>query len=93
MDATPVFGEMQDYLSRPALVDGSWCGNRWARARIRACSPSGSEFQATGGTRCWRATWAAPWSRSPPSRPEYRVIEAPARVFLPACGGGGLQGR
>ncbi|WP_254902358.1 dihydroxy-acid dehydratase, partial [Aeromonas hydrophila] len=22
LDATPVFGEMQDYLSRPALVDG-----------------------------------------------------------------------
>ncbi|MDF5704210.1 phosphogluconate dehydratase [Aeromonas hydrophila subsp. hydrophila] len=82
MDATPVFGEMQDYLSRPALVDGKlvWqpVGESWDPSVL---SPSGSEFQATGGTKLLAGNLGRAVVKVSAVAPEYRVIEAPARVF------------
>ncbi|MBL0511011.1 phosphogluconate dehydratase [Aeromonas caviae] len=82
MDATPVFGEMQDYLSRPALVDGKLV---WQpvdeSADPSVLSPSGSEFQATGGTKLLAGNLGRAVVKVSAVAPEYRVIEAPARVF------------
>ncbi|MFQ1654368.1 phosphogluconate dehydratase [Aeromonas veronii] len=82
MDATPVFGEMQDYLSRPALVDGQLV---WQPAGescdASVLSPSGSVFQATGGTKLLVGNLGRAVVKVSAVAPEYRVIEAPARVF------------
>ncbi len=82
MDATPVFGEMQDYLSRPALVDGQLV---WLpvgeSGDASVLSPSGSVFQATGGTKLLAGNLGRAVVKVSAVAPEYRVIEAPARVF------------
>lgn len=70
LDATPVFGEMQDYLSRPALVDGKLVWQPVGRVRIRACCPSlAACSRPQVAPSCSVATWAAPWSRSQRSPP------------------------
>ncbi len=82
MDATPVFGEMQDYLSRPALVDGKLVWQPVGEsADTSVLSPSGSEFQATGGTKLLAGNLGRAVVKVSAVAPEYRVIEAPARVF------------
>ncbi|WP_324062932.1 phosphogluconate dehydratase [Aeromonas caviae] len=82
MDATPVFGAMQDYLSRPALVDGKLVWQPVGEsADPSVLSPSGSEFQATGGTKLLAGNLGRAVVKVSAVAPEYRVIEAPARVF------------
>ncbi|MFQ2433740.1 phosphogluconate dehydratase [Aeromonas caviae] len=82
MDATPVFGEMQDYLSRPALVDGKLVWQSVGESGDPSVlSPSGSEFQATGGTKLLAGNLGRAVVKVSAVAPEYRVIEAPARVF------------
>ncbi|MFM5605417.1 MULTISPECIES: phosphogluconate dehydratase [Aeromonas] len=82
MDATPVFGEMQDYFSRPALVDGKLVWQPVGEsADPSVLSPSGSEFQATGGTKLLAGNLGRAVVKVSAVAPEYRVIEAPARVF------------
>ncbi|MDX7721236.1 phosphogluconate dehydratase [Aeromonas caviae] len=82
MDATPVFGEMQNYLSRPALVDGKLVWQPVGEsADPSVLSPSGSEFQATGGTKLLAGNLGRAVVKVSAVAPEYRVIEAPARVF------------
>ncbi|QDO77497.1 phosphogluconate dehydratase [Aeromonas caviae] len=82
MDATPVFGEMQDYLSRPALVDGKLVWQPVGEsADPSVLCPSGSEFQATGGTKLLAGNLGRAVVKVSAVAPEYRVIEAPARVF------------
>ncbi|WP_323922714.1 phosphogluconate dehydratase [Aeromonas caviae] len=82
MDATPVFGEMQDYLSRPALVGGKLVWQPVGEsADPSVLSPSGSEFQATGGTKLLAGNLGRAVVKVSAVAPEYRVIEAPARVF------------
>ncbi|MFM5654019.1 phosphogluconate dehydratase [Aeromonas caviae] len=82
MDATPVFGEMQDYLSRPALVDGKLVWQPVGEsADPSVLSPSGSKFQATGGTKLLAGNLGRAVVKVSAVAPEYRVIEAPARVF------------
>ncbi|MBL0647676.1 phosphogluconate dehydratase [Aeromonas caviae] len=82
LDATPVFGEMQDYLSRPALVDGKLVWQPVGEsADPSVLSPSGSEFQATGGTKLLAGNLGRAVVKVSAVAPEYRVIEAPARVF------------
>ncbi|MGL6302982.1 phosphogluconate dehydratase [Aeromonas caviae] len=82
LDATPVFGEMQDYLSRPALVDGKLVWQPVGEsADPSVLSPSGSEFQATGGTKLLAGNMGRAVVKVSAVAPEYRVIEAPARVF------------
>ncbi|MDH0350264.1 phosphogluconate dehydratase [Aeromonas caviae] len=82
MDATPVFGEMQDYLSRPALVDGKLMWQPVGESGDPSVlSPSGSEFQATGGTKLLAGNLGRAVVKVSAVAPEYRVIEAPARVF------------
>ncbi|MDX7861302.1 phosphogluconate dehydratase [Aeromonas caviae] len=82
MDATPVFGEMQDYLSRPALVDGKLVWQPVGESGDPSVlSPSGSEFQATGGTKLLAGNLGRAVVKVSAVAPEYRVIEAPARVF------------
>ncbi|MDX7800611.1 phosphogluconate dehydratase [Aeromonas caviae] len=82
MDATPVFGEMQDYLSRPALVDGKLVWQPVGEsADPSVLSPSGCEFQATGGTKLLAGNLGRAVVKVSAVAPEYRVIEAPARVF------------
>ncbi|MGL6005544.1 phosphogluconate dehydratase [Aeromonas sobria] len=82
MDATPVFGEMQDYLSRPALVDGKL---QWQpvgeSSDASVLSLSGCVFQATGGTKLLAGNLGRAVVKVSAVAPEYRVIEAPARVF------------
>lgn len=82
MDATPVFGEMQDYLSRPALVDGRLVWQPVGESGdASVLSPSGSVFQATGGTKLLAGNLGRAVVKVSAVAPEYRVIEAPARVF------------
>ncbi|MCR3966451.1 phosphogluconate dehydratase [Aeromonas veronii] len=82
MDATPVFGEMQDYLSRPALVDGQLVWQPVGESGdASVLSPSGSRFQATGGTKLLAGNLGRAVVKVSAVAPEYRVIEAPARVF------------
>lgn len=82
MDATPVFGEMQDYLSRPALVDGQLVWQPVGESGdASVLSPSGSVFQATGGTKLLVGNLGRAVVKVSAVAPEYRVIEAPARVF------------
>ncbi|MER0508059.1 phosphogluconate dehydratase [Aeromonas veronii] len=82
MDATPVFGEMQDYLSRPALVDDQLVWQPVGESGdASVLSPSGSVFQATGGTKLLAGNLGRAVVKVSAVAPEYRVIEAPARVF------------
>ncbi|MFQ1759791.1 phosphogluconate dehydratase [Aeromonas veronii] len=82
MDATPVFGEMQDYLSRPALVYGQLVWQPVGESGdASVLSPSGSVFQATGGTKLLAGNLGRAVVKVSAVAPEYRVIEAPARVF------------
>ncbi|WP_429055067.1 phosphogluconate dehydratase [Aeromonas veronii] len=82
MDATPVFGEMLDYLSRPALVDGQLVWQPVGESGdASVLSPSGSVFQATGGTKLLAGNLGRAVVKVSAVAPEYRVIEAPARVF------------
>ncbi|WP_321149122.1 phosphogluconate dehydratase [Aeromonas jandaei] len=82
MDATPVFGEMQDYLCRPALVDGQLVWQPVGESGdASVLSPSGSRFQATGGTKLLAGNLGRAVVKVSAVAPEYRVIEAPARVF------------
>ncbi|MEL1218905.1 phosphogluconate dehydratase [Aeromonas hydrophila] len=82
MDATPVFGEMQDYLSRPALVDGRLVWQPVGESGdASVLSPSGSWFQATGGTKLLAGNLGRAVVKVSAVALEYRVIEAPARVF------------
>ncbi|MGL4470051.1 MAG: phosphogluconate dehydratase [Aeromonas hydrophila] len=82
LDATPVFGEMQDYLSRPALVDGQLVWQPVSESGdASVLSPSGSVFQATGGTKLLAGNLGRAVVKVSAVAPEYRVIEAPARVF------------
>lgn len=82
LDATPVFGEMQDYLSRPTLVDGKLVWQPVGESSdASVLSPSGSVFQATGGTKLLAGNLGRAVVKVSAVAPEYRVIEAPARVF------------
>ncbi|WAG11371.1 phosphogluconate dehydratase [Aeromonas dhakensis] len=82
LDATPVFGEMQDYLSSPALVDGKLVWQPVGESSdASVLSPSGSVFQATGGTKLLSGNLGRAVVKVSAVAPEYRVIEAPARVF------------
>ncbi|WP_339022238.1 phosphogluconate dehydratase [Aeromonas salmonicida] len=82
MDATPVFGEMQDYLSRPALVDGELVWQPVGESSdASVLSPTGSVFQATGGTKLLAGNLGRAVVKVSAVATEYRVIEAPARVF------------
>lgn len=82
MDATPVFGEMQDYLSRPALVDGQLVWQPVGESSDGSVlSPTGSVFQTTGGTKLLAGNLGRAVVKVSAVAPEYRVIEAPARVF------------
>jgi len=82
MDATPVFGEMQDYLTRPTLVDGQLVWQPVGESSdVSVLSPSGSVFQATGGTKLLAGNLGRAVVKVSAVAPEYRVIEAPARVF------------
>ncbi|MGL4734072.1 MAG: phosphogluconate dehydratase [Enterovibrio sp.] len=82
MDATPVFGEMQDYLSRPTLVAGELVWQPVGESLdASVLSPSGSVFQATGGTKLLAGNLGRAVVKVSAVDPEYRVIEAPARVF------------
>ncbi|WP_429106199.1 phosphogluconate dehydratase [Aeromonas allosaccharophila] len=82
MDATPVFGEMQDYLSRPVLVDGQLVWQPVGESRdASVLSPTGSVFNATGGTKLLAGNLGRAVVKVSAVAPEYRVIEAPARVF------------
>ncbi|ASI25030.1 TPA: phosphogluconate dehydratase [Aeromonas salmonicida] len=82
MDATPVFGEMQHYLSRPALVDGELVWQPVGESSdASVLSPTGSVFQATGGTKLLAGNLGRAVVKASAVAPEYRVIEAPARVF------------
>lgn len=82
MDATPVFGEMLDYLSRPALVDGKLLWQPVGESSdASVLSLSGCVFQSTGGTKLLAGNLGRAVVKVSAVAPEYRVIEAPARVF------------
>lgn len=82
MDAIPTFGEMQDYLSRPVLVDGKLVWQPVGESGdASVLSPTGSVFQATGGTKLLSGNLGRAVVKVSAVAPEYRVIEAPAKVF------------
>ncbi|MDM5086457.1 phosphogluconate dehydratase [Aeromonas rivipollensis] len=82
LDATPVFGEMQDYLCRPALVEGKLVWQPVGESTDPSVlSVAGSVFQATGGTKLLSGNLGRAVVKVSAVAPEYRVIEAPARIF------------
>ncbi len=77
----PVFGGCRITSAVRHWWMASWCGSRWARGDASVLSPSGSVFQATGGTKLLAGNLGRAVVKVSAVAPEYRVIEAPARVF------------
>ena len=86
----PVFGEIRDYLSRPALVDGKLVWQPVGEARISVLSPLAASSRPPAAKLLAGSLGRAVVKVSAVA-PEYRVIEPRPGLLLPACGGGGLQ--
>ncbi|KUE81165.1 phosphogluconate dehydratase [Aeromonas schubertii] len=82
LDATPVFGTMADYLKNPHLVEGQLV---WQEAGVsrdpEVLALPGARFQASGGTRVLDGNLGRAVVKVSAVAPEYRLVEAPARVF------------
>ncbi len=81
-DVTPAFGDFNQQLMSPTLVDGQL---EWfdvigtANPNVIACS--GEEFQSTGGTKVLHGNLGSAVIKVSAVAKEYRFIEAPAKVF------------
>ena len=82
-DVTPAFGDFNQQLMSPTLVDGQL---EWidvigtANPNVIACSSE--EFQSTGGTKVLHGNLGSAVIKVSAVAKEYRFIEAPAKVFI-----------
>ncbi|MGF1902538.1 phosphogluconate dehydratase [Aliivibrio sifiae] len=82
-DVTPAFGDFNQQLMSPTLVDGQL---EWfdvigtANPNVIACS--GEEFQSSGGTKVLHGNLGSAVIKVSAVAKEYRFIEAPAKVFI-----------
>lgn len=82
LDATPVFGTMADYLKNPHLVEGQLVWQEAGASRDpEVLALPGARFQASGGTRVLDGNLGRAVVKVSAVAPEYRLVEAPARVF------------
>ncbi|MHA7002893.1 phosphogluconate dehydratase [Aeromonas schubertii] len=82
LDATPVFGTMADYLKNPHLVEGQLVWQEAGASRDpEVLALPGTRFQASGGTRVLDGNLGRAVVKVSAVAPEYRLVEAPARVF------------
>ncbi|MBZ6066551.1 phosphogluconate dehydratase [Aeromonas schubertii] len=82
LDATPVFGSMADYLKNPHLVEGQLVWQEAGESRDpEVLALPGARFQASGGTRVLDGNLGRAVVKVSAVAPEYRLVEAPARVF------------
>jgi phosphogluconate dehydratase len=82
MDATPTFGTMADYLTAPQLIEGVLAWHPVGESTDPSVlSPSGQRFQASGGTKVLDGNLGRAVIKVSAVAPEYRVVEAPARIF------------
>ncbi|AXW87048.1 phosphogluconate dehydratase [Lonsdalea britannica] len=82
MDATPVYGHMEDYLSTPRLQNGEVVFEPAAdSSNPNVISLPGTHFSAQGGLKVLDGNLGRGVIKVSAVAPEYRFIEAPARVF------------
>lgn len=82
MDATPTFGTLQDHLTAPQLNDGMLTWHPVGESTDPSVlSPTGQVFQASGGTKVLDGNLGRAVIKVSAVAPEYRVVEAPARIF------------
>ncbi|MGK4474925.1 phosphogluconate dehydratase [Aeromonas molluscorum] len=82
MDATPTFGTLQDHLTAPQLNDGKLTWHPVGESTDPSVlSPTGQVFQASGGTKVLDGNLGRAVIKVSAVAPEYRVVEAPARIF------------
>ncbi|QFI53355.1 phosphogluconate dehydratase [Aeromonas simiae] len=82
MDATPVFGTMADYLKRPHLENGKLVWETVGESsNPEVLALSGAQFQVSGGTKVLEGNLGRAVIKVSAVAPEYRLVEAPARVF------------
>ncbi|MBE4574759.1 phosphogluconate dehydratase [Vibrio navarrensis] len=81
-DVQPVFGEFDDQMSLPSLVDGKlvWTSCQGSLDH-QVIAKTGAVFQPTGGTRVLRGNLGQAVVKVSAVKEEQRVIEAPAAVF------------
>lgn len=82
LDATPVFGTMQDYLTVPQLIDDQL---KWkpvgASSRPSVLAARGEQFQVSGGLKVLRGNLGRSVIKISAVADNQRLIEAPAKVF------------
>ncbi|MFP1878600.1 phosphogluconate dehydratase [Lonsdalea quercina] len=82
MDATPVYGSMEDYLSTPRLQNGKLVFEPAAdSSNPNVISLPGTQFSEQGGLKVLDGNLGRGVIKVSAVAPEYRFIEAPARVF------------
>ncbi|OSM94219.1 phosphogluconate dehydratase [Lonsdalea populi] len=82
MDATPVYGCMEDYLSAPRLRSGELVFEPVAdSSNPNVISLPGTQFSEQGGLKVLDGNLGRGVIKVSAVAPEYRFIEAPARVF------------
>lgn len=82
LDATPVFGQMSDYLKQPTLVAGrlSWQAPSASRDPTVIAGP-GEAFSPTGGLKLLAGNLGRAVIKVSAVQPAHWHIDAPARVF------------
>ena len=81
-DVTPAFGDFNQQLMTPTLVDGQleWM-DVTGSANPAVIASSGTQFQSTGGTKVLHGNLGSAVIKVSAVAKEYRFIEAPAKVF------------
>jgi phosphogluconate dehydratase len=82
LDATPVFGSMQDYLCQPLLEGDTLSWTSLADSRDPAVIAAGQAvFSPSGGLKLLSGNLGRAVIKVSAVKPDYLQIEAPARVF------------
>ncbi|OSN06995.1 phosphogluconate dehydratase [Lonsdalea iberica] len=82
MDATPVYGSMEDYLSSPRLQNGQLVFEPVAdSSNPNVIALPGAQFSEQGGLKVLDGNLGRGVIKVSAVAPEYRFIQAPARVF------------
>lgn len=82
MDATPVYGSMEDYLSSPRLQNGQLVFEPAAdSSNPNVIALPGAQFSEQGGLKVLDGNLGRGVIKVSAVAPEYRFIQAPARVF------------
>lgn len=82
LDATPIYGTMQDYFAQPTLVDGKIVYQQVNEtADPNVIAPAGCEFSAQGGLKVVDGNLGRGVIKISAVAPEHRKITAPALVF------------